>query len=114
MSAAELYELCRAGCTCSRAPGFGCGALGADGAYEWAVHPACAYHAQAAEQPLNHRVPWNCPSYWDGCNCVGGPLYADALHALAWMLRTAHGHSWGTRVDPDYGDIRPPRRATTP
>jgi hypothetical protein len=23
----------------------------------------------AAEQPWNHGIPWNCPTFWDGCNC---------------------------------------------
>lgn len=29
----------------------------------------CLYHYAAALQPDNHRIPWNCPSYYDGCNC---------------------------------------------
>lgn len=35
------------------------------------------YHEAAAMQPWNHRIPWNCPSYWDGCNCEGGPFYSE-------------------------------------
>ena len=33
---------------------------------------ACLYHYAARLQPWNHRIPWNCPSYYDGCNCPGG------------------------------------------
>jgi hypothetical protein len=33
---------------------------------------SCLYHYAAALQPWNHRIPWNCPSYYDGCNCDGG------------------------------------------
>ena len=33
------------------------------------------YRHAAETQPWNHRFPWNCPSYWDGCNCEGGPYY---------------------------------------
>jgi hypothetical protein len=35
----------------------------------------CLYHYAAALQPWNHRLPWNCPAYYDGCNCDGGPFY---------------------------------------
>jgi hypothetical protein len=31
----------------------------------------CLYHYAAALQPDNHRIPWNCPTYYDGCNCTG-------------------------------------------
>lgn len=34
-----------------------------------AVRPDCAYHYAAQLQPWNHRIPWNCPAYHDGCNC---------------------------------------------
>lgn len=34
-----------------------------------------SYHYGAELQPWNHRIPWNCPSYYDGCNCEGGPHY---------------------------------------
>lgn len=30
----------------------------------------CGYHNAAAAQPWNHSIPWNCPDYWDGCNCI--------------------------------------------
>ena len=36
---------------------------------EWRINPACEYHQAAAAEPFNHRIPWNCPTYWDGCNC---------------------------------------------
>jgi 2-methylaconitate cis-trans-isomerase PrpF len=29
----------------------------------------CLYHWGASLQPDNHRIPANCPTYWDGCNC---------------------------------------------
>lgn len=31
--------------------------------------PDCKYHQQAAAAPMDHSIPWNCPTYWDGCNC---------------------------------------------
>lgn len=37
------------------------------------IHPDCAYHALAAEFPLDHSIPWNCATYYDGCNCIGTP-----------------------------------------
>lgn len=37
--------------------------------------PDCMYHYGASLQPWNHRIPWNCPTYWDGCNCDDGPFY---------------------------------------
>jgi hypothetical protein len=33
----------------------------------------CNYHASAERQPWNHRIPWNCKTYYDGCNCEDGP-----------------------------------------
>ena len=48
------------GCSCSY------------GAYvEGEVYPKpdCDYHNVAKAQPLNHRIPWNCPTFYDGCNC---------------------------------------------
>lgn len=38
---------------------------------EHPIDPECRYHQAAAEQPWNHRIPWNCPTYFDGCNCGG-------------------------------------------
>jgi len=29
----------------------------------------CMYHYGAGLQPDNHRIPWNCPTFYDGCNC---------------------------------------------
>ena len=40
------------------------------------VRRGCMYHYAAALQPWNHRIPWNCPNYYDGCNCEGGPFYS--------------------------------------
>lgn len=34
----------------------------------------CMYHLGASLQPWNHRIPWNCPTFYDGCNCEGGPF----------------------------------------
>jgi len=36
---------------------------------EWEISPSCPYHAAAAERSFDHSIPWNCPTYWDGCNC---------------------------------------------
>lgn len=36
---------------------------------KWTIDPKCKYHATAAKYPSNHAIPWNCPTYWDGCNC---------------------------------------------
>jgi hypothetical protein len=30
----------------------------------------CAYHLAAELQPWNHKIPWNCPAFHDGCNCI--------------------------------------------
>jgi hypothetical protein len=32
-------------------------------------NPDCTYHNAAFAQPWNHQIPWNCPTYRDGCNC---------------------------------------------
>lgn len=32
----------------------------------------CMYHYAASLQPDNHRIPWNCPTFYDGCNCEEG------------------------------------------
>ncbi len=40
-----------------------------DGTFDWQIDPACVYHATAAKYPHNHTIPWNCPTYHDGCNC---------------------------------------------
>jgi len=40
------------------------------------VHDIITYYHYAAHlQPWNHAIPWNCPAYYDGCNCPGGPYY---------------------------------------
>lgn len=36
---------------------------------KWNIKPECEYHAKAFRYPNNHGIPWNCPTYWDGCNC---------------------------------------------
>lgn len=58
------------GCTCQR---FDAEA----GKHTYGSVP-CRYHEGAAQQPWNHRIPWNCPTYWDGCNCEGGPYFYEA------------------------------------
>lgn len=54
-------------------------------------HAPCRYHEAATRQPWNHRIAWNCPTYWDGCNCEGGPYFytADAEHAVSTAWREA-------------------------
>lgn len=37
--------------------------------YDWEIRPDCPYHLAASLQPDNHRIPWNCSTYYDGCNC---------------------------------------------
>jgi len=37
---------------------------------KWEFNPECQYHATAAKYRANHAIPWNCPTYYDGCNCV--------------------------------------------
>lgn len=46
-----------------------------DGSYDWNIDPECEYHGRAAAEPWNHAIPWNCPTFYDGCNCEGGPFY---------------------------------------
>lgn len=50
-------------------------------------HAPCRYHEAATRQPWNHRIAWNCPTFWDGCNCEGGPYFytadADTAAGLA-------------------------------
>lgn len=46
-------------CTCIAVPGY-------DGPIQW---EDCPYHRAAKERPMDHSIPWNCPTYWDGCNC---------------------------------------------
>ena len=40
-----------------------------DGSYLWTIDPECPYHKAAAASPQDHSIPWNCPTYHDGCNC---------------------------------------------
>lgn len=37
---------------------------------EHPIREDCLYHWLAAKFPLDHSIPWNCGSYWDGCNCT--------------------------------------------
>lgn len=53
----------RGGCICPRPE-----PAGVDG-YVWEIDPACTYHAYALTHPWDHRSPWNCPTFHDGCNC---------------------------------------------
>lgn len=53
------------GCICLSPPP----EKGADGKFLWNIKPDCQYHATALKYPFNHAIPWNCPTYWDGCNC---------------------------------------------
>lgn len=36
---------------------------------KWKIDPKCRYHQLAKAFPCDHSIPWNCPTYWDGCNC---------------------------------------------
>jgi hypothetical protein len=36
---------------------------------KWRIDPDCIYHQMAKKYPKDHSIPWNCPTYWDGCNC---------------------------------------------
>lgn len=40
-----------------------------DGTFTWNLRTDCKYHTQAARYPSDHTIPWNCPTFWDGCNC---------------------------------------------
>ena len=51
-------KLTQHGCICTHGLG------------EWNFNPDCGYHNAAKEQPWNHSIPWNCPTYWDCCNCL--------------------------------------------
>jgi hypothetical protein len=50
-------------------PGCACDLIAAAKTGEFVLNPDCLYHLAARLQPDNHRIPWNCPTYWDGCNC---------------------------------------------
>lgn len=58
-NAALLAEACQAGCICG---------FSRDGK-EQPINPDCAYHRAAEHRPDDHSIPWNCPTYYDGCNC---------------------------------------------
>ena len=40
-----------------------------DGPYDWQIESDCQYHATAARYPSNHGISWNCPTFYDKCNC---------------------------------------------
>jgi hypothetical protein len=46
---------------------------------QWATNMNCSYHRLAAQFPLDHSIPWACPTFWDGCNCTGDPK-SDRQH----------------------------------
>jgi hypothetical protein len=61
------------GCICVRSTkGYGATPKPCGGGFDWRIDPDCPYHLAAAADPGNHRIPWNCPTYWDGCNCPEG------------------------------------------
>lgn len=68
------------GCVCKHTPA------------GWDFDPECAYHLAAKRQPWNHRIPWNCPTFYDGCNCDGGPFYDAPEGALAVSDRVSGSH----------------------
>src|SRR6266568_4818949 len=77
------------------------------------IDPAmCPYHLAAKLQPWNHRIPWNCPTFHDGCNCEDGPFYerpeANAVlyigspprapaHSRTCRAPLYSGSGWGSR-----------------
>jgi len=56
-----------------------------DGGYDWEINPDCEYHAQAARYPSDHSIPWNCPTFWDGCNCT--EQFRELLEAVKRQAR---------------------------
>lgn len=36
---------------------------------------------EAKARPYDHSIPWNCPTYWDGCNCAERLERAEAALA---------------------------------
>lgn len=50
-----------------------------DGSFGWTIRADCPYHARAALNPRDHSIPWNCPTYWDGCNCAAMKADRDSL-----------------------------------
>lgn len=35
----------------------------------WQFKENCGYHKLARAYPYDHSIAWNCPTYYDGCNC---------------------------------------------
>jgi hypothetical protein len=61
----EVTDLHGEPVTISMTGGCICGWTGSD----HKVRDDCMYHYAARLQPWNHRLAWNCPTYYDGCNC---------------------------------------------
>jgi len=61
----KLYNEC-GGCICSR---LNDPEVVMKDPTKWVIDPKCIYHQMAKKYPANHSIPWNCPTYWDGCNC---------------------------------------------
>jgi hypothetical protein len=57
--------------------------------YDLGVDSKCDYHRYAALHPEDHRSPWNCPTYWDGCNC---PDYERLVRDVIGSQRKRRGH----------------------
>jgi hypothetical protein len=61
---------------------------------KWQLNPECGYHQLAARNPGDHRIPWNCPTFYDGCNCretiaslraAAAAADNDLADAVAWI-----------------------------
>jgi hypothetical protein len=50
-----------------------------DGTFDWQIRDECPYHSYAAAHPDDHQIPWNCPTFYDGCNCA--PVTTSAASA---------------------------------
>lgn len=64
----------------------------ANGKYDWKIREDCQYHASAAAQPGNHGIPWNCPTYWDGCNCASS--LSKQAEEIAALRADAERYRW--------------------
>jgi hypothetical protein len=83
----KTRRVAHGGCTCQRS-------TGESHVYDLGVDSACGYHAAAAQNPDDHRIPWNCPTYWDGCNC---PDMERIVRNAISVQRRRRGHA--TRAD---------------
>lgn len=43
----------------------------------YTIKDDCPYHNLAAQNPDDHSIPWNCPTYWDGCNCADPEYFGE-------------------------------------